>query len=309
MITIESWGRDPTAINQLLESIRAAYFDQGPGKVATFRASCGKEPGWELIGSQSRAISTIAMDAKQKEAVVNDLKRFTEPSESKWHLERGIPYRRGYLFHGPSGTGKTSLCLALATLFQLPIYSMILGAMDDELLFKLFHQLPQRCMVLLEDIDTSPVAQTRPQYTEPQQRQQGNGLTLSGLLNIIDGSGAPEGRVLVMSTNYPDKLDPAITRSGRVDMKVKFELVNKESAGLLFQSLVLAGSSVTEKDSANVNVDNTSRDLAAEFKENISEGVVRHADLQEYLVARRRDPRAAVDEVSAWFEAARSRIK
>ncbi|EXF86258.1 hypothetical protein CFIO01_02317 [Colletotrichum fioriniae PJ7] len=304
-ITIKSFGRDPTAIKELLRSIKADYFEQKPGKVASYEASGDQEPKWELVTSQSRDMSTIAMDQEQKLAVVKDLKDFLEPSQFKYYSERSIPFRRGYLFHGPPGTGKTSFCLALATEFQLDIYIISVGTVDDKSLGKLFRQLPMRCIVLLEDIETPQSTHKRPQPPERrqelQQTQQVTDLTRSGLLNILDGAGARQGRVLIMSTNHRSELDPAITRPGRVDMEVAFALANQETARQLFRSLILTGSSITE-ESANTKTADMSRDFAAEFAQNISEGVVSQAELQGYLVRRRRDPQAAVDEVSAWFK-------
>lgn len=46
--------------------------------------------------------------------------------------------------------------------------------------------------------------------------------TLSGLLNIVDGVAAHEGRILIMTTNAPEKLDNALLRPGRVDFQVEF---------------------------------------------------------------------------------------
>ncbi|KAI3534057.1 hypothetical protein CABS02_13378 [Colletotrichum abscissum] len=162
-----------------------------------------------------------------------------------------------------------------------------------------------RCIALLEDIETPQSTRKRPQPPERrqelQQTRQVTDLTRSGLLNILDGAGARQGRVLIMSTNHRSELDPAITRPGRVDMEVAFALANQETARQLFRSLILTGSSITE-ESAYTKTADKSRDFAAEFAQNISEGVVSQAELQGYLVRRRRDPQAAVDEVSAWFK-------
>ena len=58
---------------------------------------------------------------------------------------------------------------------------------------------------------------------------------MSGLLNIIDGVGAGEGRILVATTNYYDRLDEALIRPGRIDLEVKFELASKYQAGEQFR--------------------------------------------------------------------------
>ncbi|TQS31876.1 hypothetical protein Golomagni_07827, partial [Golovinomyces magnicellulatus] len=79
------------------------------------------------------------------------------PSTPRWYASRGIPLRRGYLFHGPPGTGKTSFSFALAGVFGIDIYVISLQdqSVTEEDLAVLFTSLPRRCVVLLEDIDTA----------------------------------------------------------------------------------------------------------------------------------------------------------
>lgn len=78
-------------------------------------------------------------------------------NRSSGYTNRGIPYRRGYLFHGPPGTGKTSLSFAIAGVFGLDIYcvSLLEPTLTEEDLGLLFNSLPRRCVVLLEDIDSA----------------------------------------------------------------------------------------------------------------------------------------------------------
>jgi chaperone BCS1 len=138
------------------------------------------------------------------------------------YANRGIPYRRGYLLHGPPGTGKTSLTFALAGVFGLDIYvvSLLDSSITEEELGYLFRNLPAKCIVLLEDIDTAgldrkpdtedekaaaPEAKDKKgnneanvvealtkaitkanQQSEPETKK--GRISLSALLNIIDGT-------------------------------------------------------------------------------------------------------------------------
>ena len=129
----------------------------------------------------------------------------------------GIPYRRGYLLYGPPGTGKTSFTLAIAGALKLNICYLNLAGerMDDDGLNRALNQAPANSIILLEDIDA--IFRQR----ETVGRKKGRSVSFSGLLNALDGVRSQEGRILVMSTNHRERLDPALIRPGRCDMHVE----------------------------------------------------------------------------------------
>lgn len=88
---------------------------------------------------------------------------FLDRETQKKYASLDIPYRRGYLFSGPPGTGKTSLSVALAGLFGLDIYVIPLfdNQITDSDLKDLFTNLPEQCMVLLGDIDAEDLSKPR----------------------------------------------------------------------------------------------------------------------------------------------------
>ena len=147
-------------------------------------------------------MSTIALDEHLKQKLIKDLRRYLDRQTKHWYATRGIPYRRGYLFSGPPGTGKTSLTLAAAGLMGLDIYMVNLNSprINEDSLASLFQKLPYTCMVLLEDIDATGLAQRRGADTATmgsrgRRKKSPERLSLSGLLNIIDGAAAQEGRL------------------------------------------------------------------------------------------------------------------
>ncbi|KAK2037731.1 P-loop containing nucleoside triphosphate hydrolase protein, partial [Colletotrichum somersetense] len=241
---------------------------------------------WRLVSSQSRRIKTVVLAPETRNDLLADLESFLRPSTEEWYSEKGIPYRRGYLFNGPPGTGKTSLCMALATNFNLPVYQLGLGSteMNDSRLAELTDNLPRKCLLLFEDIDAVGLENRE---TSPAERR--DGVTLSGLLNVIDGPGAPEGRILIMTTNHADNLDEALVRTGRVEKKYHFPMANKECAKLLFRSLMSVESQEGEE-------------LAEKFAEYIPDGKLSPADLQGYLIATRDCACTAVQRVEAWVK-------
>ncbi|KAL9122454.1 MAG: hypothetical protein Q9187_000983 [Circinaria calcarea] len=177
-------------------------------------------------------IDTVVLERDQKDSVIADMNEYPHPASSRWYANRGIPYRRGYLFHGPPGTGKTSLSFAIAGVFGLDIHcvSLLEATLTEEDLGLLFNSLPRRCVVLLEDIDSAglirheeptddihtgskgkiePTTQISVEIAKAfrivQEKNDKNlsrnqGISLSGLLNAIDGVASHEGRVLVMTT-------------------------------------------------------------------------------------------------------------
>lgn len=280
-------------------------------------------------------------------------------------LHIGIPYRRGYLFHGPPGTGKTSLSFALAGIFGLDIYCislMEIGLTESDLA-KLFTTLPRRCIVLLEDIDSAGLRRTEdsplleassdgtpsedgvqvdamPKTGGPLLQVRGHKslISLSGLLNTIDGAASHEGRVLIMTTNHPEKLDPALIRPGRVDMQVLFTLATRLQARDIFTRMYSSAASeltcpppstpsksrpstptkskhpklsstredeeflelLTRDPQLDVLEKEQLADLADEFATSLPEDMFSPAEIQGFLLTRKKEPRRAVAEVEKW---------
>jgi chaperone BCS1 len=182
---------------------------------------------WDrVIGYRPRLLESVQLGAGDKEALVADIERFLASRERYALL--GVPYHRGYLFHGPPGTGKTSLAAALAHHFGLPIFTINLQQFDDASLAGAMHDVPARSVVLFEDIDCMSGVKRRADGTRS---VGGNGhsaaapvaperVTLSGLLNALDGFSAPDSVIYVMTTNHVEALDPALLRPGRIDYRL-----------------------------------------------------------------------------------------
>ena len=183
---------------------------------------------WRKFKKSDRSLDSIFLPQMMKTEIINDLTWFF--NSKKWYSDRGIPYRRGYLFHGQPGTGKSSLVMALASLFQKPIYYINLNAVnEDNDLFDIM-DVKNNSIVLIEDIDAldATIKRKEPKKEGEEEKENKSTISLSGLLNAIDGVASPEGRILIMSTNHIDRLDPALIRPGRVDKKFEFGCMKEE---------------------------------------------------------------------------------
>lgn len=173
-----------------------------------------------------RDLASVVLPEGQVEAIVKDATWFFGAVE--WYEARGVPYRRGFLFEGPPGCGKTSLVIAMASHFRMPVYALNLGSIaGDSALFDAMSSLPARCILLIEDVDAAGATKSRkpverdvaaiePANPKPQEPE---GITMSGFLNALDGVTTPDGRLLVMTTNHPERIDSAVIRPGRVDRR------------------------------------------------------------------------------------------
>lgn len=156
-----------------------------------------------------RTWASVILPAEQKAELRADVERFLR-DESRYN-RLGLPYHRGYLLHGPPGTGKTSLARALATEFNLDLWYASLGDMENEArLINMIADVRPRSILLLEDIDTVSIATSR-------ETDGASSMTTGSLLNALDGVATPHGLITVMTTNHLDRIDPALTRAGRMD--------------------------------------------------------------------------------------------
>ncbi len=202
---------------------------------------------WSTIGRiPVRPMSSIILPDNQAERILTDAKLFRQSKEKYDTL--GIPWHRGYLFHGPPGSGKTSLAKMLAYELGMNLYYAPLSAIEnDTKLSEMICRIGDNSILLLEDIDIVHAAKER--------NDDGKGISLSGLLNALDGVVTPSGMITIMTTNNKDVLDPALIRAGRVDVDEEIgyltdEQLNKLCLFLLNKDLdlCLCGNKITSSE-------------------------------------------------------------
>jgi len=170
------------------------------------------------------------------------VKKFKNAKQRYRHL--GVPYHRGYLLYGPPGTGKTSLVSAIAEKFAMSIYVVNLADFNDRSLMKALNDVPPCSVVLFEDIDCMKGGKARVCIEETRDRKKSEqpddklpdkfGVTLSGLLNVLDGFHPPGNVLFMMTSNHIEAPDPALLRPGRIDYKLYLGLATDEQKVELF---------------------------------------------------------------------------
>ncbi|KAG7443986.1 P-loop containing nucleoside triphosphate hydrolase protein [Guyanagaster necrorhizus] len=342
-------ARNNDILKKLVLEAKREYEKDAEHRVHIFLADTSY-PCWRWNGArQKRPMSSIVLQPGVKDMLLADCKDFLCSEE--WYAERGIPFRRGYLLHGVPGSGKTSLIHSLAGELGLDIYVVSLSSkgMSDNTLTTLMGHVPSRCILLLEDLDAAftrsvsrdsnstgaPTTTTTTAGTSDSNTTNNDGstLSLSGLLNSLDGVAAAEGRLLFATTNHIERLDPALSRPGRMDVWVNFTHATKWQAEGIFKcffpfkpssvnsstplvaAAVAAAAASSSSDSSQKNLPGSKRksthqipllseeeisELAKRFAESIPEDEMSVAALQGYLLKNKTRPRECVEEVAEW---------
>jgi hypothetical protein len=239
---------------------------------------------------------------------VNELKERLDLflNHPDWYMDRGIPHSLGILFHGVPGAGKTSTIKAIAKDTHRHIFNLSLRPYTSQrqltnLFFnetvmvyghdgnKMTLKIPlNRRVYVIEDIDClTDVVMDRAITGGKNNKVEGDAVTLSFLLNLLDGVLETPGRILVITSNFPEKLDRAFVRPGRIDVQIEFGY-----AGLEF---------VLDMVNKFYTISYTLEDIPAEIG-----GVFTPAEIMESLCTHFKHPRKALAHMVSKIEAKRS---
>jgi mitochondrial chaperone BCS1 len=210
------------------------------------------------------------------ERTLTDAQKFLASED--WYNDMGIPWRRGYLLYGPPGNGKSSLITALAGVLKRSVCVLNLSSLTltDEAVTNLLSGAPDGSLILLEDVDAVFSGRERSSGNESK-------LSFNGLLNALDGVTAQQGRMVFMTTNHLEKLDPALIRPGRCDLHQFIGNANREQVTRMLARFY-----------EDINPE-TASSLAAR----VDDGALSMAKVQEFLVRYRDDVKGATEH---WYE-------
>lgn len=233
---------------------------------------------WTLADRiRPRSIESVILAEDEHVKILDDVQKFLTSYE--WYTKLGIPYRRGYLLYGDPGGGKTSLVTAVASVLKMNIYVLSLQApgMNDSMLVDMLTSVSDNSIILIEDCDCAFKNRTHGKETSDK-------LTFSGLLNALDGVGGKDGRIIFMTTNHKENLDPALIRPGRIDYQIEIKNAVKSQAKKLF-----------ERFYADYEVDEL---FVTQFVDLIPDYKHSMAKLQGHLMNYKDDPLGAIENCS-----------
>lgn len=240
----------------------------------------------------NKSIDNVFLDKTSHKEIFNKIDIFKKSSE--FYINSGIPYKKGFLFHGIPGCGKTTTIYAISNYLKYNIYKLNLNSFGDSKKFiEAVSDIPSHSVIVVEDIDTMNITGKRKiqkikmkieefneldyshkdtiviaaemlhgvdTYVYPKSQEEldylldilnnntdalnlyrdrgiefdkyitetnatsydPKKLCLSDLLEVFDGNEYFHGCIIIFTTNYPDKLDPALVRSGRIDAHINF---------------------------------------------------------------------------------------
>lgn len=226
IMTLIKFGRSHNFFNELISMLEEFELED--------KTSVFKQDGsvTEFLQSQpKRSFDTVAIPKSDISLLKQTLDDFINGED--WYVRNGIPYQLGILLYGPPGTGKTSLIKAIAAYLD---YNIVIANSATSLSKALATSSNE--LIAVEEIDTLGVKSREAEEgssTLELLTQYEESINVGSILNAIDGIATAHGRVLVGTTNHIEKLDPAILRPGRFDLKIRVDYLNVETFNMLLK--------------------------------------------------------------------------
>jgi chaperone BCS1 len=293
-------GSDTASLEAILAESYQMATHQEEGKTIIY-TNWGSE--WRQFGNprSRRPLNSVILDDGVSERILADILEWQ--TSATWYADRGIPYRRGYLLHGPPGSGKSSFIFALAGHlgYNICVLNLAEKGLTDERLALALSCVPSNSIVLLEDVDAAFPARSARRQNDTKRAlkiMQNSGsassdVTFSGLLNVLDGVASSEERLIFMTTNFIENLDSALIRPGRVDI---VELIGNATQSQIINMFI-------KFFPETVDLKSKTSSVAEQFASSIAESghFISMAMLQGYFLKNKLDHKKAVSNLSIFL--------
>lgn len=242
-ISITMFGRRRKLIEGMIEEFRHRSDKRETGVFIY-------DKEWKRVGAvRRRRLETVIVDPVVKNKLVKVIDTWL--ADPNWYYDRGIAYKLTMMLHGIPGSGKTSLIKALAGHYERDLCLLHLASLSDTMLRDALMTAPDNSMIALEDFDDVESIHARsglkanfyagaPSVSAPAPGiipGSGNvleegpaaetstagegiklmGVTLSGMLQALDGLLSLDGKIIWLTTNRPEVFDAALVRKGRIN--------------------------------------------------------------------------------------------
>ena len=175
-----------------------------------------------------RSFDSIFLEKEIRDQIKHTIDEFI--SKRAWYREHNIPYHLGILLYGNPGTGKTSISQAIAEYAETD--ALTVSGDDLHEITSAFSRLETTWPVnknsikalIVEDIDVALNSNAMAARNDKD-----TNIGLATILNYLDGSLAAEDSIIIFTTNHIERLDPALIRAGRMDLKIEIPNINNET--------------------------------------------------------------------------------
>ena len=201
--------------------------------------------GYNSATIRKRYMDTVFMNPETKNEISNSIKSFVNRKD--WYEENFVPYHYGILLYGPPGTGKSTLIRAIISEYSESVEKQVtiqyLRSIRDinDVRQETYELKLAPKIIIVEDIDASVLKRRTDADAEnknqlavgvgdemPPFRRYDEKISLSDILNTMDGVSNLENVIYIFTTNHIEHLDPALIRPGRIDKLIKVDLPGRD---------------------------------------------------------------------------------